>query len=295
MTESLAPLWLLMERQDAVVSSYAARTWLTDVHATLLTLGVLREAENATWITCPDCFMHEEEVVVQTGPGGQVRYAVPCPEAFRAEVSLEDLRQWRIDVGTVAALVADQLQLAGECTELAPDRVWRLGRWRYQGVMRDMLLARGLDRSDAGNIRRAITGAKRPVVFVPYHPPPSGFWLGKTPPIVRLSEVATFADGQLTLDTSQIIGTIHDADAEASDSVEAVSGHSLSFEIDQKVRNAVRSQLTDDQIIQAYVANGSSARKAAKSLGKQGVSVHHSTISRTVRKYQDVLQSGSSE
>ena len=295
MADSLALLWLVMEQQDALVSSYAARRSLTATHSTLITLGILREVENATRIVCPECFDHEEEVVVQTGPDGQVRYAIPCPEVMRAEVSLDDLRQWRIDVDRVAGLLKDQLQLGGKCTELSPGRVWRLGRWTYQGVVRHMLLACGLDGPDAKTVRRAITAARQPVVFVPCHVPASDFWRGKTPALLRLSDVATLADGQIELDTSLIVSLVDEADMEASDSDETVSGHSLSFEIDQKVRNAVKSQLTDDQIIQAYVANGSSARKAAKYLGKQGVSIHHSTISRTVRKYQDLLQSGSGE
>ena len=295
MADSLALLWLLMEQQDAAVSSYAARRWLTGVHPTLVTLGVLRETENATRIVCPECFDHEEEVLVRPGPDGQVRYAIPCPEVMRAEVNPEDLRQWRIDVGRVAALLKDQLQLGGKCCELSPGRVWRLGRWQYQGVVRHMLLACGLDGPDAKTVRRAITAAKQPVVFVPDHVPASDFWRGRIPALLRLSDVARLANGQIELDTGLIISLVDEADMEASDADATVSDHSLSFVVDQKVHNAVKSQLTDDQILQAYVANGSSARKAAKYLGKQGVSVHHSTISRTVRKYQEVLQSGSSE
>ena len=69
----------------------------------------------------------------------------------------------------------------------------------------------------------------------------------------------------------------------------------LDFVVDQKVRSALDSKLTDDLILQAYVANGSSARKAEKDFKSRGFSIHHSTISRLVKKYEKVLQTGSSE
>lgn len=290
MAESLTLLWSLMELPGATLSNYSASLWSTKMFQATLARGFVREAEPANWITCPECFEHHEEVIVRPGRNGELRYAIPCPEVLRAEVTLNDMRQWRVDVAAVAAALAEELQLVGKLSELAPGRIWRLGRWKYQGQTRDMLLAVGLSQADASEFRRPITASKRPVVFVPLAEPDADFWIGQPPPLIRLSEVVSLVDDALDIDTTTLVGLIHDANEQAAD----LPGV-LDFVLDQKVRSALDSQLTDELILQAYVANGSSARKAEKDLKSRGFAIHHSTISRLVKKYEKVLQTGSSE
>ena len=290
MADSLTLLWSLMELPGAALSNYSASLWNAKVFQATLGRGFLREAEPATWINCPECFEHDEEVIVRPGRDGSVRYAIPCPEVLRAEVSLDDMRQWRVDAASVAFALAEQLQLAGRVTELAPARIWRLGRWKYQGQTRDMLLAVGLSQADASEFRRPITASKRPVVFVPLAEPDADFWVGQPPPLIRLSEVVALVDSDLDIDTAAIVGLIHDANERGTETPGV-----LDFVLDQKVRSALDSKLTDDLILQAYVANDSSARKAEKDLKSRGFSIHHSTISRLVNKHKKLLQAGSSE
>ena len=290
MADSLTLLWSLMELPGAALSNYSASLWNTKMFQATLGRGFLREAEPATWINCPECFEHDEEVIVRPGRDGSVRYAIPCPEVLRAEVSLDDMRQWRVDVAAVASALAEELQLTGKLTELAPCRIWRLGRWKYQGQTRDMLLAVGLSQADASEFRRPITASKRPVVFVPLAEPDADFWVGQPPPLIRLSEVVSLLDEALDIDTAAIVGLIHDANERGTETPGV-----LDFVLDQKVRSALDSKLTDDLILQAYVANDSSARKAEKDLKSRGFSIHHSTISRLVNKHKKLLQAGSSE
>ena len=290
MADSLTLLWSLMETPGAMLSNYSASLWGVNVFQTALGRGFLREAEPATRINCPECFEHDEEVILRPGRYGDVRYAIPCPEVLRAEVSLDDMRQWRVDVAAVASALGEEMQLAGKLTELAPGRIWRLGRWKYQGQTRDMLLAVGLNQADASEFRRQITASKRPVVFVPLAEPDPDFWVGQPPPLIRLSEVVSLVDSALDIDTAAIVGLIHDANERAAETPGV-----LDFVLDQKVRSALDSKLTDDLILQAYVANDSSARKAEKNLKSRGFSIHHSTISRLVNKHKKLLQTGSSE
>ena len=295
MTDPLELLWPLMDLLNPIITAHDISLWPGGIHQRLLALGFLREAESAYSIVCPECQNHTEEVIARPGPGGVLRYAIPCPELLRAIVAPAELKQWTVDFGNVAATLATQLQLSGKCTELVSGRMWRLGRWTYQGLLRDLLFARGLNQPDAIEFRRQITSAKRPVVFIALAKPDSEFWQGRTPPLIRLSEVAAVVDGAIALETTQIIGMIHDADKNPADTLEMLSGQTLSSMLDQKIRSAINSQLTDEQILQAYVANGSSARKAERDLKSRGFSIHHSTISRTVKKYQRVLRTGSSE
>lgn len=290
MTDPLSVVWPLMDLPGAVLSTDAAEFWPAGLLQQLVEMGVLSPTTGAERVLCPECRDHVEDVVAISGPGGRSRYAINCPEHLRVVLSSDDLQQWIVDVNHVAGYIASAFQLTGKLTELAPGRIWRLGRWKYQGQTRDMLLAVGLNQSDASEVRRPITASKRPVVFVPLTEPNADFWVGQPPPLIRLSEVVSLVVSDLDIDTTAIVGLIHDANERSSETPGV-----LDFVLDQKVRSALDSKLTDDLILQAYVANGSSARKAAKDLTSQGHSIHHSTISRLVKKYEEVLQAGSSE
>ena len=293
MTDPFSILWPLVDHPDAVVSWQTAAWWPAGVRDTLFDLGLLREVEPARFVTCPECREHDGEVIAFAGPNGETRYAIPCPEVLRAEVTLEELRQWRIDFPRITSVLAEGLHLGGKPAELVPGRLWRLGRWSCRETSRDMLLGRGFGRADAETLRRAVTGSRKPVVFVPWTAPASGFWAGKSPPIILLPEVTSCTDGVIDFDVEEILFLVLDADGRSSE--QSTGSESLSLVVDRKVRSAIKSQLTDDLVIQTYLASGSSARKAAKELKQQGFPIHHSTVSRIVGRYQDVLQAGSSE
>ncbi len=284
-----------MDATGTFVTADQIAGWPDGFHQQLLDLQVLREAGTADRVLCPDCHNHVEEVLALPGSRGKTRYAISCPESLRVIVSPEALRQWTVDTGRFAFLLAKTLNLTGQPKELAPDRLWRLGRWRYQGVMRDMLLARGCERADAVEFRREITAAKRPIVFVVLSVPAADYWTGEPPPLIPLPEVALLRDGEFLMDTQQILGLIHDVDADLANSRDTLGTEALSLVLDQKVRSAIENQLTETQILQAYVANRLSARAAAAELTSRGHSIHHSTVSRTVKKHEELLRTGSSE
>lgn len=283
MPDALERLWHLLEGPQEPVTA-------EDVDDELMRLGFFREVESATSIICPECHTHREEVIVRPGPRGTSRYFIACPSRLRVEIPPASLRQWLLDATVVAGALATLLQLGGQCAELIPNRVWRLGRWTARGATRDCLLVRGLARPDAAEYRRAITAAKRPIAFIPGALPKPEFWLGHPPPLIRLPAVTTLMEGRLVLDAMQVINLVHDADRPPDDS-RAV----LNVILDRKIRGALAAQLTEEQIVQAYVANGSSARKAAKDLVGRGFTIHHSKVLRVINKYQDVLRAGSSD
>lgn len=290
MTDPMRLIWPLLDLPVSVLTVDAVMSWPPGVHQQLLEMGVLRPTTGADRVLCPECRDHVEDVLAISGPGDRIRYAITCPEHMRVTLSPADLRQWIVDVNHVAAMIASGFQLTGKLTELAPGRIWRLGRWKYQRQIRDMLLAVGLNQPDAIKVRRQITRSKRPVVFLPLTEPNADYWVGNLPPLIRLAEVVSLLDGVIKIDTTAIVGLIHDANDRATETPMA-----LDFVLDQKIRIALDSRLTTELILQAYVANGSSARRAAKDLKKQGHSIHHSTISRLVKKSKEVLRTGSSQ
>ena len=288
MTDPQSLLLAHLERPDVPISRQAILFWPDGLFHSLLALGLLREVERGTRVTCPECFSHEEEVIASPARGGVPAYAIPCPVVLRAEVSLEDLRQWRLDALAVATMLATSLQLGGVVSELATGRLWRLGRWKYRGQSREILLGVGFSRPAACELRRRITGARRPIVFVPLEAPAQDYWVGKPPPVIRLAEVISFGAGGPTIDAAEIVELVHESDEAAS-----ASSETFSLMLDRKVRSALENQLTHEVIVQSYLANGSSARKAADDLNARGHAIHHATISRIVKKYEEVISRGS--
>jgi hypothetical protein len=290
MTDPMKLIWPLLDLPGATLTVDAVMFWPSGMHQQLLKMGVLIPTTRAERVLCPECRDHFEDVLAIPGPGGRLRYAITCPEHMRVTLSPDDLRQWIVDMNHVATIIASAFQLTGKLTELAPGRIWRLGRWKYKGQIRDMLLAVGLNQPDAIDVRRQITASKRPVVFVSMTGPSSEFWAGQKPPLIRLTEVVSLVDGTLDINTAEVVGLIHDADVPVKENLER-----LNFLVDQRIRSALDSKLTEDQIIQAYVSNGSSARKAATDLNNRGLRIHHSTVSRTVKKHNGSLRTGSSK
>jgi hypothetical protein len=177
-------------------------------------------------------------------------------------VSDRDIQQWMANTEGLAHALSAALSLGGQSTKLASDRVWRCGRWTYQGVLRDILFARGLRRHDAGQHRRAITGAHRPVVFVATEAPGTDFWQGRVPPLIRLREVAALVDGQIQIDVARIIGLVRSAD-EASDAGAAITLDDLKLIVRQQVKAEGKTELRDDWLISAYKQCGSYRKAAA--------------------------------
>lgn len=282
MTDPLELVWPLVDEPVAMVKAHNADTWPAGVHQRLMTLGFLREAGTAESILCPECGNHVEEVFAIPGPGGHSRYVIHCPEVLRVVVLYKALRQWIVDLGQIARTLAGILQLSGKCTELATGRIWRLGRWTYQGVQRDLLLAGGLGLSDAEQYRRAISGAHRPVLFVGSRMANPDFWNGRIPPQILLSEVATLIEDKIEIDVTQIIGLVHAADEQHA--AEApLTRKQIAPVIRQEVKACDKSRLRDDHLVAAY-KNFGSYTKAVTGLANQGYHTNRSAVERAVQR-----------
>lgn len=191
MVDPLNCLWPIAEAITPIVSASAMSRWPKDSRERLLAAGLLKSAGTAKRVRCPACDRHHiEEVVAREAAEGQVRYYVSCPEVMRAEVRPEEMELFAVAIESLAMSIASLLSLSGTCKALASDRVGRCGRWTDQGVLRDVLFARGLRRNDATQFRQAITRAHRPVIFVGSDIPDREFWQGKIPSVIRLSKVA---------------------------------------------------------------------------------------------------------
>lgn len=283
MTEPLQFLWPGIEAVNPVFTRAAIIRWPAGVHEQLVAAGLLVPQNTATRIRCPECGKtHTATPFARDQPDGSKKIFIPCPGHLRAEVTQRDLQQWAANVESLVGSLAASLSLGGKGTRLGSDRVWRCGRWTYQGVLRDVLFARGLRRNDAIQFRRAITGAHRPVVFVGSEIPDPDFWQGHVRPLIRLKEVAALANGKIEIDVKQVIGLVKAAD-DLQDNEGAENGKDQRKAIRRAVKEEIKSLVSDDALVAAYKKYGSYA-KAAAGLAQEGVETNKWAVERAVKK-----------
>ena len=285
MNDALAYLWPLVDASEPVVAAHVVATWPAGVHARLVELGFLIQADDADRVLCPECYGHTEEVIASDGPNGTTRFFIPCPEVHRAHVAPEQRRRWSVSLTNLAGGLAASMGLRGACSELSPSRVWRLGNTTWQGRSRDVLLGRGLHWDDASSMRGALRQGRRPIVFVAQTKPAEGLWRGRVPPLLALSQIATLGDTGIDVDAIELATAIQDADSRAAAPGEmTVSLEQLKLMIRQQLKAESKTTLTDDILVAAYRQH-SSVRDAAVFLSEHtGQEVSKDKVNRAVQR-----------
>jgi len=143
MGSALRDVWFRATCGDPVFSYDDVHRWRWDEFDRLVRIGVLRETAQARYVLCDACTEgHREEVVWESSvrtPTGMRGY-IPCPEERSVPVDPERLRQWAVDAGTLARLIAAVTELSGPVEEKARG-FWYLGRRRVSGRFREFCLA----------------------------------------------------------------------------------------------------------------------------------------------------------
>jgi hypothetical protein len=269
-TDALEIVWQLFDSPSLLLGHDEVTRWPPPAVAELTRLGFLREAVRVDHAACPNCpDRHVEEVLCRSGPDGQSRFYIPCPENLRVEIAADNLRRWMIDVDAVARRLASAIAPGGRCTQRTALRLWRLGGVAWQGVNRDVLLARGLDWPDNGEIIRQIGGNGRSLVFVAGPAPPAHIWPELPPTVVSLPSAVRLQAGAITVALADICALVQDADAanQARRPV-ALSRKQQKREFQKAAGDVLKSKLGDDPFVQAYDEHGS-YRKAAAALSKK--------------------------
>jgi len=268
MVDALQFLWPAVEAVQPLFTRAAVVRWPAGVRKQLVAAGLLIPRDAAARIRCPECGQtHIAKPIARKQTDGSTRFFISCPENLRAEVKDRDLEQWAAHIEGLVSAVAKSLALGGKIASLDSDRVWRCGRWTYQGVLRDILFARGLRRNDAAQYRRAISGAHRPVVFIASEVPDEDFWQGRVPPLIRLCEVATLVGSAVNIDVAQVVGLVRAGD-EARDACSPLTLDQLKLLVRQQIKAEGKTNLRDDWLVSAYKQCGS-YRKAAQFLSDE--------------------------
>jgi hypothetical protein len=197
----------------------------------------------------------------------------------------ESLQQWCVNLEGLGTALAGALSLSGRRTVLAPGRLWRLGRTKWQGVSRDVLFARGLFWPDGPTIVPRIEAQTRPVVLVADQVPPPDWWPGRRAPVVALADVASLSDIAIVLDLADVAAVVADVDAEnrAAGDLQ-LEDPRQTRRLRRHVKREIHCLLMDDQLVAAYREH-KSYRKAAEALSRQtGVTITKDQVSRAVQR-----------
>lgn len=281
MTDPLAYIWELFDSPHLLLSHAEVQRWPPDVVAALMRLGFLREAPHIDHAACPSCAdRHVEEVLCRPGANGGMRFFIPCPEALRVEIAADDLRRWMIDVDAVARGLSSAISPGGHCSQRVAARVWRVGAVPWQGVSREVFLARGLGWPDGGDIIPPIGGNGRAIVFVTGMAPPTQAWPELPPTVVQLSNTVQLQGGSITIALADICAMLQDTDA-ANEAVCAVprTPRARNRQLRRNIRAELRSFVQDEEIRDAYLVHGD-VRSTAKALD-----ISKDKVSRALQKF----------
>jgi len=275
MTDPLDMIWTSFDTPECLFTADEVGRWPSGFLQRLLEVGLLQEASAADHVVCPECAEpHVEEVIVSPSAEGGTRFVIPCPEALRVEIPAESLRRWTISLDGVARLVAVALGCPSGCSLLVPARLWRLGRTKWQGASRDLVLAHGLLWPDARQITEHIDRHGRTIVFVAHRPPSEQTWPHFVPPVVPLSSVARLTQDGLALDLADTAAQVADSDArnQTMKPVPLTPTEQKKL-FRREAGSALKSFVKDDEILNAYRLHGS-VRKAAAALAISKDKVH---------------------
>lgn len=250
----------------------------------LLKSHLVRRAQTGLTAPCPHCDDHHVETVTVVAPSDDAdkpRYFICCPESLKVEVSEEMCRGWAVDLDGLAAALALAIAVSTPKPVL-PGRFWRLGRMKWRETTREVVFAVRLAEDDAEVLMRHVGTGGRAVLFVPHRVPDPIRWSGRAPAVIPLHDVAALTDDNVVLDPEAVLEAIDIADKRAQARGEVPEEKLTAKRIERGVRKAIENMVSDDALVQAYLAHGS-YRKAADALVRDGQVTDRWAVERAVK------------
>ncbi len=250
----------------------------------LLKSQLVRPAQTGLTAPCPHCDDHHVETVTVVAPSDDAdrpRYFICCPESLKVEVSEEMCRGWAVDLDGLAAALASALAVSTPKPVL-PGRFWRLGRMQLRETTREAVFAVRLADDDAEVLMRHVGTGGRAVLFVPHRVPDPSRWPGRAPAVIPLHDVAALTDDNVVLDPEAVLEAIDIADKRAQARGEVPEEKLTAKRIERGIRKAIENMVSDDALVQAYLAHGS-YRKAADALVRDGQITDRWAVERAVK------------
>jgi len=171
--EALSIVWESVEAPFPLLVADEVARLPRETFERLKALGLLRPGRIAKAVGCAACDLdHAEWVEPVSGPDGQPRFFIDCPEQGRVEVSRQRLQQWLVDFTPLARAIRESLGGAGPVEAVRPGRLWRLGRAALAGRWRELWMVREAPWARGPEVSRLIPKAGHPMIFFLGWPPP---------------------------------------------------------------------------------------------------------------------------
>ncbi len=139
------PLSLILRRLESSPPTIT-RTELGSVLQRLEPLGLLRQAEPARALPCPECDGSRQLPVefIKHKKTGQMHGYIACPECGSSEIDPRKLERWRIDSVAVLRAIMEKLTPTPRApTEVFPSRLWNAGKIHLLGQLREIFFIVG--------------------------------------------------------------------------------------------------------------------------------------------------------
>ena len=204
MSDDLTIFWIRADLEDPVFTGDEVRLLPERARRLLESQSLIRQSENLRVIDCDACGEgHLEEVEIITEPAGsKPRAYITCPEAGRVSIDMQRLQQWSADLDAVVRTVAACLDLGDRIVSITPRRVWLLGARKFDELMRDVFLVRGINWPDS---RQVLESAARlvhspcPIILCLNRFPDAPEWLDRDRVVFSLAEAAWLGDQRIVL------------------------------------------------------------------------------------------------
>ena len=203
--DPLSIIWPCADMPDPVLTREEVGCLSAPVFDSLISLGLLKQADTARHVTCLDCTdQHVEEVLPIISPDGCTRFFIQCPKNGRIEVSRERLLQWTVDYTPLQQALKTAFSAIGDPGEVAPGRIWNLGRAALGGKSRTLWMARGLSWSDSQQLKEVLPEGRSPVLFFLGQPPIADLMNIPSESMIDLKTIVHIEGGKLSVDVDSV-------------------------------------------------------------------------------------------
>ncbi len=195
---------------DGTLCADEVRRWDRVQWDKLFALGLLREIELAESVICDQCGDAHCAEIYWVTPG--VKACFGCETEGVIDIEIDRLRQWRIDAGRVAGLVAASFELSSPVVVLVRERLWHIGRRRFGGRYRDVFfgIGAGMPVSDmSAAIRSSIGPGPALLLTVGCDGNPDGIPSGQH--VLDLASLSRAEDGRVVVDLDYVEDRLTDS------------------------------------------------------------------------------------
>lgn len=186
-----------------ILDGRMVQRWEADLLRELGRCDLLSELPLTTCLACTECSESPfRDLIFTESVNGTQRALFPCPNCGLYEVPVADLRRWQLDRSMLAQWIRASLALSVRLDEVVPGRLWRLGRYKQNGLNTNVWLGLQSWRRDLRDQLSQAVQTSGSLLLVlnrrPTFPIPDGVLTGV------LTELTDWQNGQLVWDEDQL-------------------------------------------------------------------------------------------